>query len=421
LTNRIISGIVDGDCGSLVVSQETLEVFGHVIASNPLGEAYVVPLSNTFCQISNALGSNEISLPSPKLLMANLVTHYSNTDETDVVDKAKIIAASMEEQNLDAEPPPLLTVGGKLLKETEVAVPDDLRAYEPTKQLPESSATIDAQTEDCEERSLYLAVENDDNTFDQLSLESTVERLDITRSRNCGMGSGGSFTPQKETQRSPRHFSAQNLSIETYDPTEASKLRDTSGKQDQTSILESSQSSAKTLPSGFTLPEEEYGMQWARYLRLEFQKLLREHSLQELEKSRSRTDSLSPQELASSSSGPPPSYEQATSSKGLLRKFAKVPLPPADVKSDKFRSLLFSLSSKPMKYEDSGALDEALRVIPLDRIYSEAAEEYEGLKSQAESMGDGRNPEWGYDDCVIRALLRYLTLDVFGEFILTWT
>ncbi|KAJ5676238.1 hypothetical protein N7462_009135 [Penicillium macrosclerotiorum] len=162
----------------------------------------------------------------------------------------------------------------------------------------------------------------------------------------------------------------------------------------------------------------------ASSLSREFEQLMRTKRFNQLqEHSRSRAASQSPapssgHSIPPPSRAPPPppaagldqhstSVPKPTSNRGL----PIMPSPPQDAASLKFFNLLKGLSVTPTKYENPGLLDEALCVIPLDRLYSEAEERSQIMQAQAASVGG--KPEWGYQDCVIQALLRWFKRSFF--------
>ena len=175
-----------------------------------------------------------------------------------------------------------------------------------------------------------------------------------------------------------------------------------------------SQSQPQPQPQPQSQPQRTFN---ATDLTHQFEQLLRTRRLNTLTaQSRSRSGSPALGRQASTSSRPPPQYAprgpsespQVAPSYPPLRNLPKVAKPPYDAASLKFRNLLITLSVNPTKYENPGLLDEALAVIPLDRIYSEAEDESQLLQAQAASMNPPAKPEWGYQDCVIRALLKYV-------------
>ncbi|RYP53649.1 hypothetical protein DL768_001429 [Monosporascus sp. mg162] len=56
--------IVDGDSGSWVVNERTLQVYGHVVATDAFGGGYIVPLDETFRDVKNRLSVASVELPS---------------------------------------------------------------------------------------------------------------------------------------------------------------------------------------------------------------------------------------------------------------------------------------------------------------------------------------------------------------------
>jgi len=118
----------------------------------------------------------------------------------------------------------------------------------------------------------------------------------------------------------------------------------------------------------------------------------------------SRTESLDP--LDDFSLGAPP-----PASSYSLRNIPIMASAPEDQASRQFRNQLHMLSETPCKWENPGLLDDAMKSIPLERIYRQADEETELLAATAESIG--KKPAWARQDCVIRALLQWFKSTFF--------
>lgn len=73
----------------------SFQAIGYVVAANPFGEAYVVPLHDAVTQINQTMGATRLGLPDPGGLLADLVAHY-NTGLYDhrTIEQAKSILAS---------------------------------------------------------------------------------------------------------------------------------------------------------------------------------------------------------------------------------------------------------------------------------------------------------------------------------------
>ena len=81
-------------------------------------------------------------------------------------------------------------------------------------------------------------------------------------------------------------------------------------------------------------------------------------------------------------------------------------LPPVDESSRRFEEQLIALSKTPIAYENPGLLDEAMQSLPLDEIYSDAQREFGAQQAAAKNDHKRNRPKWGYQDFMIRVLLR---------------
>ncbi|KAF5532738.1 ankyrin repeat domain-containing protein [Fusarium phyllophilum] len=74
-----LNGLTRGDSGSSAIDARTNVVYGHVVASNPLGEICISPIGATLEQIQSNFPGSNVSLPDPLTLLTGLATFGHET------------------------------------------------------------------------------------------------------------------------------------------------------------------------------------------------------------------------------------------------------------------------------------------------------------------------------------------------------
>lgn len=185
-------------------------------------------------------------------------------------------------------------------------------------------------------------------------------------------------------------------------------------------------------PSSNPLPPD-----WQKDLTQQFRQKLSTKRMNELSSRPGSLRSRSPRPQSRDPSAPPPTYtntlpprhgsgnllQRSPSSlddfslgnpapTSSLRNIPLIPSPPSDGPSRQFRNQLHMLSETPRKWENPGLLDDAMKAIPLDRIYRKAGEECEFFQASAASQA--KKPAWAYQDCVIRELMKWFKGSFFS-------
>ncbi|KXH41905.1 hypothetical protein CSIM01_02741 [Colletotrichum simmondsii] len=106
----------EGDSGAWVVCSAYHEVFGHIVAADMFGDAYVLPLEDTFEAIRKSLGAASVQLASPQDFAVNAtriladsanreIYELSSEQSSSLAPKRKALNLAPAEQASDSDPP----------------------------------------------------------------------------------------------------------------------------------------------------------------------------------------------------------------------------------------------------------------------------------------------------------------------------
>ncbi|KAK1531235.1 hypothetical protein CPAR01_10884 [Colletotrichum paranaense] len=106
----------EGDSGAWVVGSAYHEVFGHIVAADMFGDAYVLPLEETFEAIRKSLGAASVQLASPQDFAVNAtriladsanreIYELSSEQSFSLASKRKALNLAPAEQGSNSDPP----------------------------------------------------------------------------------------------------------------------------------------------------------------------------------------------------------------------------------------------------------------------------------------------------------------------------
>ncbi|KAL9130277.1 MAG: hypothetical protein Q9217_001488 [Psora testacea] len=110
LTMKNTSAIRPGICGSWVVNEANHEILGHVVASDFMGDAYVVPIHDTFLNIKQVQGAKSVSLPTDLDIerWVKYCTPWLNLSTKGIPTVHTTASSSALQSHPDSSPRPLL-------------------------------------------------------------------------------------------------------------------------------------------------------------------------------------------------------------------------------------------------------------------------------------------------------------------------
>lgn len=385
----------EGDCGSWVVDVDSGDVFGHIVAGSPQkGMAVVIPLSAIFADIEQKKGCR------PQFPL-------ENTDRSVV--KEESIRCICGHSNDD----------GRTILCKECNTRQHITCYYSGKDKESLEDDFHHSCTDCNPRKL-------EKELDEKQMQAETGRLGVNTKSENDTRAEVVFPSDAQAESSSHRIPRAETSVigppfteETPDQTVVSKAKlsqHTEGLEDDPADELSGWDTASSWVSA-SADEDESADNDVIFFN-------QESDLVSQSQSNTTTKQYNIPDVFSylvgyetdwhTHEGQPPA-----GSSTVLTMSSESKLPTVDTSVQNFRNQLFTFSQIPLRWENPTRLDEALTIIPLDRIYGEAEDMLS--HTQPSSLTQTQDPakkqqglEWGYMDFVIMALMRWFKREFFA-------